>query len=335
MQTSTALSPSVGAVLDAFKKYIIEDTKRGPSIPRSYLYASARRRCLRRSVLEATEPQWFYDFDTEAKTRMRRGSQRERDIVIDLKRAGRFSEPEFDIIGEQESVKIHDRNGRLIISGKIDGWILWEDGSRWPLEIKSWSPFLTDRIEQFSDLYTNQWTWPGAHQLLAYLFAKPEPVGLLVLDRPGLPRLIEVRLEENLEQMEAFLEDAMTCVDHIEAGTLPDYINDASECKRCPAFGSRCNPPIGSGPGAQILSDPELEAMLTRRHELEPAADEFSEIDKQVKAQLRGVELGIAGRFLVEGKWGKNTTYPVPDDIKQKYKKVDPKGKFTLTFTRL
>lgn len=332
---------------DGFAEYVSMSQRRGPGSKRAYMYASQRGRCLRRSVLEATEPDVFSNFDAEAKARMWRGSQRERDIVIDLKRAGQLARPRFDVVGEQEHVRIRDRQDRVVISGRTDGRIAWEDGESWPIEIKSWSPFLTERIESFSDLFENRWTWNGAHQLLAYLYSKPEPRGVLVLDRPGSPKFIEVVLEENLEQMEGFLRDAETCVDHIEAGTLPPFIDDAVECRRCPAYGAICNPPISAG-DVRVFTDEHFLLDLERWHGLRDAGDEYNTIDARIRKRLRAAAIvkdkdgerredlnGIAGEFAITGKWGTYSRLELPEDLKKKHTVKDPKGRFLLEIDRV
>jgi hypothetical protein len=167
-------------------------------------------------------------------------------------------------------------------------------------------------------------------------------MGLLILTRPGLPRLIPVYLEEHLDLVEEFLNKAERALDHRVAGTIPDFIQDASECKRCNFYGIVCNPPIMSGEGAKIFTDPETEQKLLRYLELEQAAEEYASIDKWAKASFRGIENGIAGTVLLQGNWQRNTTYPLSDeakkkieDIKAPFKKVEDKGKFFLTVTNL
>lgn len=336
---ATEKEPSTAAMSAAFTKHVEMEQRRGAPVRRDYVYASARRKCLRRMVYEATVPELQPEFPTEAKARMMRGTQRERDMVIDLQRAGRHAEPAFDFIGQQEAVRLTDRSGKVVISGKIDGRIRWADGSSWPAEIKDWSPNITERIETFEDLFLNPWTWSGAHQLLSYLYGKPEPVGVLILSRPGLPKFIEVRLEEHLDAMEAFLADAESAQEHIILETLPDYIGDADECRRCSYFGSVCNPPT-SVHGAAVLTDPDLIARLERREELKGAANEFDHLDASIKKEMRGVENGIAGPFVVQGKWGKNTSWEFPSKevekaVKEQYQKTDPKGRFTLSLVRI
>jgi hypothetical protein len=90
-----------------------------------------------------------------------------------------------------------------------------------------------------------------------------------------------------------------------------------------------------SGPGAEIITDEEALAMLERREELKAAALEYDGLDAEIKARFHGVERGIAGKFLIEGRWGKHTTYEFPKDLKEAYKRVDLKGKFTLEISKL
>jgi len=87
--------------------------------------------------------------------------------------------------------------------------------------------------------------------------------------------------------------------------------------------------------GAVILTDPELVRDLARRDELEAAAKEFDKLDRKVKGQLRGVEDGIAGPFVITGRWQKKTTTELPADLKKKYTTTDPKGSFRLEIVRL
>lgn len=308
---------SVESVGKAFSEYVEKNRRQdGPAQPHNYLYASGRRKCLRRSVYECTQPALMPEFPADVKARFLRGEQRENDIRIGMERAGQLSNPHFDFIGSQEAVKIHDRKGRLIISGKIDGKILWANRDIWPCEIKSWNSNTVDRLTTFEDVLNNTWTWSGAHQLLSYLYATSSPKGLLILDRSGLPKLIEIRLEEHLTEMEAFLKDAETVVDHCEAGTLPDFTTDAAECSRCWAKGLICDPPIGSGEGTQIFTDPEVEQKLLRLLELEPAGEEYEDLEKWFKASFRGVEIGLAGSVVINGKWRPGTKTQLPDEVK-------------------
>jgi len=305
-----------------------------PQTPHPYAYASAYRVCLRRMVYEMTTPQTLPPWPPEVLARFRRGDDRERDLLADLSRIGRDADPPFTLIGQQESFKLRDHKGRIAISGKVDARIEI-NGARPPLEVKAWSPMMVDRIEKFSDLFDSPWTRSGAHQLLSYLYGAGEPFGFLLLDRSGIPRLLPVELEPHLDHMEDFLARAETAIDHVEAETLPDFLEgDPAECKRCAWYGHTCNPPLAAA-GAVILTDPDLHADLARRDELEAGAKEFEKLDKKIKGQLRGVEDGIAGPFVISGRWQKKTGVELPADVKAKYTKTDPKGSFRIEIVRV
>jgi len=283
---------------------------------------------------EMDRPQLQPPWPAEVLARFRRGDDRERDLLADLSRVGRDSDPPFKLIGQQERFQLKDRKGRVAISGKVDARIEIA-GVAAPLEVKAWSPMMVDRIDTFADLFENPWTRSGAHQLLSYLWGAAEPFGFLLLDRSGLPKLLPVELDQHVEHMEEFLTKAETAIDYVEAKTLPPFLeNDAAECKRCSWYGHTCNPPLAAT-GAVVLTDPDLIKRLARRSELEAAAKEFDRLDKQIKGELRGIEEGIAGPFVINGKWQKKTTTEIPADLKKKYTTTDPKGSFRIEIVRL
>jgi hypothetical protein len=304
--------------------------------PHPYVYASAWRPCDRRLVYEMTCPELLPPFDANVLAKFRRGEDRERDLVADLVRVGRNAEPPFQVFGQQEAFTLRDTKGRKVISGKVDCRIqVSGQPARPPLEVKAWSPQIVDRVETFADLFEGVWTRSGAYQLLAYLYGAGEELGFILLDRSGLPKLIPVTLYDHLDELTSFLARAERALDHVEANTLPDYLQgEAAECKRCPWFGGVCQPPL-SATGAVVLTDPDLEAELEARASVEEAAHTFEALDKGVKQKLRGVEVGVCGKFTISGKWGKSTRVELPDELKAQYTKTDPKGKFTLKIERI
>ncbi len=323
------------SIMRGWEQYIQAEERQTPS-NRQYTYAGSYEPCDRKLLLLMIAGDKVIPFPTETLARFKRGKDRERNMIIDLTRVGQFSDPRFSVIGQQERFELRDHKGRIAIVGKVD--LRLEYGHRQakpPVEIKDWDVHLTNKINCFDDVFENQWARKGGFQLLCYLYAAGEQYGFLLLPRPGLPKLIAVELLPNLGRMEEFLAKAERVLDHKEAGTTPDYIADAAECRRCAFYGSACNPPLMSGEGSQVITDPEVEKMLERRHELEDAADEFARIDKDIKTRLRGVELAIAGKFLLEGKFSKSTKDNTPAKVKKLYQTVDPKGRFTLTITKV
>jgi hypothetical protein len=316
---------------EAWARHLSKSSR--PQAPHEYVYASAYRVCERRMVYEMTSPDRLPPWDAEVLQRFRRGDDRERDLLSDIGRVGRDAEPPFKVIGQQERFTLRDHKSRVAIVGKVDAR-LEIDGTRAPLEVKAWSPMITDRLETFADVFENPWTRSGGYQLLAYLYGAGEAFGFLLLDRSGIPRLLPVELEPHLDRMEDFLARAERALDHAQAGTLPDFLDDPAECRRCQWYGHTCLPPL-SAVGAAVLTDPELEAALVRREALKASASEFETLDKTVKAQLRGVESGIAGPFHIVGKWAKTSRVEVPPDLKKQFTVTNPRGQFRLEITRL
>lgn len=327
--TATEIATHIGA---AWAQHLTRAAR--PHTPHDYVYASAWRTCERRMVYELTHADQQPRFEAEVLAKFRRGDDRERDLLADLARIGRDAEPPFQVIGQQERFVLRDHKSRPAIVGKVDARIA-VDGAAAPLEVKAWSPYLVDRIERFEDLFSNPWTQSGGYQLLAYLYGASEPYGFILMDRSGLPRLIPVELEANLDRMEEFLARAERVLDHVQAGTLPDYYDDAAECRRCPFYGSTCNPPLGSTGEPRLIADPDLEAALERRQKHKAAADEYDSADRFVKDHLRGVEHAIIGSFHVRGKWGKQSRIELPPKLQKQYTVTNPKGRFTLDIVKL
>lgn len=336
VEKPSVLSPFDVAV--AIRKAWADFVLSGRSAPgkRHNVYASSYRACVRQMVLEMTDGDKVAPWSADTLANFRRGSDRERDLLADLKKIGRNAEPAFETVGEQERFELKDHKGRVAISGKVD-CRLRIAGTRIsaPLEVKSWNANLTARVKRFEDLLDNRWTRSGAMQLLCYLYAANEEFGFMMLDRPGIPFLLPVELFPHLNHVENFLQKAELAMDHREAGTLPDFIDDPGECRYCSLYGAVCNPPMVHT-GAKVLTDPAFLLDLEQWHELKPAAKEFERLDEEIKEQLRGTESAIAGAFVISGKYQKKTSYAFPDEeTKRKFQTSDPRGKFVLTIEKV
>ncbi len=321
------------AITTAWANFVNADSRQMGK--RNNVYASSYRECDRQMVLDMTHGDQLPAFDADTLARFRRGNDRERDMMADLKKIGRNCEPSFEVVGEQERFALRDQKGREVITGKVDGRLQFREykdlkflhGQRSiPVEAKSWNANLVARIHTFEDLFLSRWTKSGAYQLLSYIFAMDVPLGFLALDRSGLPAFVPVELYPNLDKMEKFLQKATTAMDHKEAGTLPDFIKDKEECKYCPHFGRNCNPPIDMGAGAQVFTDPEVIEKAERLVELERKLTdeewtEYNRLDKWKGVQFRGVETGIAGGLLITGKWKKKKELNVPEDKQEEFNK--------------
>lgn len=307
-------------------------SNRRPPQPHKYAYAGSWRACDRRMVYEMTVPHEAQPFSADTLANFARGDDREREILIDLQGIGRAANPPFEVFGQQERFEIRGRRGQVIMVGKTDATIR-QGKLRVKAEVKNWNPNLVARISTFSDLFTSPWTRAGAYQILSYLLGANEEIGMMVLDRPGVPIMLPVVLDDYLDEVEQFLVRAEAATDHVEQGTLPDYHKDPNECKRCPFFGY-CTPPI-KYEGAQVIFDDETLQQLEEWSTLETNGRAWQKLDTILKKKLYGTEMALAGPFLLTGKWSRNTTYELPDDIKAKYKVTKEKGKFTLTISKV
>jgi len=319
----------------------LEASRRTPT-PHPYVYASSCRECERRMVYEMTTPDQQTPVDADVLAKMRRGEDRERDNLADLARIARNADPPFRVTNQQERFELRGRGGRIVIVGRVDARL--ELGRvRAPIELKAWSPFLTERIKTFDDVFTNRWTTSGGYQMLAYLYGASESFGFLLLDGIGVPRLLPVELDPHLDKVETFLSRAEHALEHVDAGTLPDYLNgDPDECTRCPFYGGTCNPPLSGVGDLQVLNDPELEAALDRREELRKPGKAYAELDQEIKQRLRGVTHAIVGPYEIRGYWGKQSRLDLPLDVvarnlqltipqlRDRYTRTDPHGRFTL-----
>lgn len=299
---------------------------------RHHCWASARKSCVRQMCLDLLHPEDRPEIKPDSLERMARGDDKENAIIARLIQIGPRCNPPFKAVETQRRFEVKDRDGTLLMSGKTDLRLDFGYGIKPVAEIKSGLSYQNARC--LEDLDEGEWTGHAADQLLSYLLAFDEPVGFFIIDRPGLPTLIPVLLMEHLDRAEGFLKDARVAVDASHGGELPPFTTDSSLCRRCDHFGKSCMPPI-SYTGATVVSDEDLIQLAIVREKNEPSFREYQAADVMLKERLRGCEWGILGPFEVKGKWGKSTSYPVPEKIKEEYKKVDPKGKFTLSLERV
>ncbi len=323
----------IDALREAWASHLRASRETGPRRARDYVYASGRRDCVRQMALDLSHPEDDEIFSDDALERMERGVEREHAIVARLHQIGPRCSPHFSVIEGQRRFEIKDRDGVLLIRGKVDGRLQFDHFTKPVFEVKSGTSF--QNVESLADLDRGRWTKHSLDQLLAYLYAESEPTGLFIIDRPRLPLFLPVVLEEHLERAESFLRDARKASDAARGGELPPFATDVGECRRCPHFGKTCAPPaLDYGPGVKVISDPDLEEAARVREANREAAKAYDKADKTLKDALRGIESAVLGPFSITGKWGRQTSYDIPKELKEKYKHVEEKGKFFLDIER-
>jgi len=303
------------------------------------VYASKIRACTRAMSLDMLHPE-DDPFDKPLMfERMEQGNESEHAVIARLHRIGRFCTPSFKITGQQLRMEVKDRDGTVLITGKTDGRLQFNDGPRPLFDVKAGKSF--DGCESIEDLDRGIWSRHAVDQMVCYLYAddkQPEPRWGIILVRnfSAFPTFIRVNLDEHLDRVEAILKRARLAVDaRHQRGPLPDFHQNLGECRRCPHLGKSCAPPMDFGEGIRVITDPELIAAAETRDRNRIARDEYERADKKLKEALRGVESALVGNFQATGQWQERMKYVYPKEVKEQYGSKDPKGAFVLTVERL
>lgn len=332
MSEPTTTPPSVGTLLESAWRDDLRAGRQSGAQTRTHLWASGRRECVRRMALDLMHPEDQEEFSDDSLERFERGKEREAAVNMRLLRIGPRAADPFEVVEGQRRFEVHDRDGVLLITGKIDGRLSFKRRRTRPVyEVKSGQAVA--RVETLEDLDRGKWTRHYLDQLLVYLFSENEPDGVLILDQPGMPLFLDVHLEDHLERAEAFLREARMAIDaRTGKGPVPPFTEKLSLCETCPHLGKTCAPPVDYGAGLQVCSDPDLIQAAEIRKANAEAAKLFLAADKELKEAMRGKPQILVGPYILRGKPGKLTSYNVPAEIKEKYKKVDPEGKWTIEF---
>jgi CRISPR/Cas system-associated exonuclease Cas4 (RecB family) len=189
------------------------------------------------------------------------------------------------------------------ITGHIDCKVVW-NGTAIPVEVKSTSPHTWESIGAFDDLrthkfgYVRQW----AAQMQLYLLLSNAETGLMLLKNKVSGQLKQIVVTLDYAVAEDLVRKADAVNAHIASGTLPDRIPyDEEVCGRCTFF-HLCLPDEALRGGATIVDDPDLEAQLRRRADLEPLAREYDRLDRAIKDRAKQA-LGTGEEAIVGTDW--------------------------------
>lgn len=206
------------------------------------------------------------------------------------------------------------------ITGSIDGTIV--DGRKvYPLEIKSCSPFVFDKLNSITDMVQSRYLYMRKYptQLNLYMLMKEQETALFIFKNKVSGAMKEIWMDLDYNLGEQTLQKAEEINHHVEAGTLPEPIEwDDSICSEC-GYLHVCNP-VRTGKEVEILDDEEMLELLIKRESLQAYAKEFEEIDSVLKERLEGRDKLLIGDYYITGSWRKRTGYDVPKDIKEQYK---------------
>jgi len=295
-------------------------SRRIEAYPRNNPVASDLGPCAREMTLAMTHWQVKPPLSVELKERFDRGNAIEDLVLNELATLG------IRVRVDRKAFEIKDTKGRVVLRGRLDGFAEF-DRQQFPMEVKSVDANVFRRIETAADFDRFPWARKWPRQLQSYCYAENFEAGFFLLDDcMGHWKLVPVYLD--FEEMEQILRRCEAAVEHRDAGTLPDFIDDVGACNRCWARGRVCFPPRLGADGLRVLDDAELEALLVRREALREAAHEYEGVDKAVKAAVKGRTDLLVGDFLVTGKEITRKSYVVKEGSywKAEIERLTPKA---------
>jgi len=303
--------PNIPEILDA------ETAKRIKSWPHATNRASeAGHPCVRFLVLSRTSNELKALHDIGLQRIFDEGNLHERALTREM------ADADVEIVEQQRAFEW----SKFQLTGRVDG-LLSVNGDRLPLEIKSSSPNVFAAIRDLApiDMLKSKFSWIRKYpaQLLLYQLMQGSEFGVMVFKNKTTGEKCQkiFRLEgELLDYAEDILQKLEEVNKYIATGMTPDAIL-IDDCKGCAFCKTACFPGADYGPGIDIKNDPELEAKLERRGELETAAKEFETLDKEVKEIVKG-HSAVVGNWLIESKECERKNYEVPMEIKKPYETV-------------
>ncbi len=222
------------------------------------------------------------------------GNHQERIVLRDLEEAG------VQIIEQQR-----DHEWRAFqLTAHLDGKAVLSETEAAPIECKSMSPHIFDKINTLDDLIKSDKPWLQKYpaQIQLYLLLANAERGFLILKNKSTGELKEIEVRLDLDYAEGILRKLKRVNEHVAAGTIPEAIKyDEEICERCPFFQTTCLVEV-TRTALELSDDPQLAADLSRRAELEPLKTEFERLDKEIKKKFKDQEKVLCGNFLILGK---------------------------------
>jgi len=265
--------------------------------------------CTRYLVFERTKWQEKTLHDERLQMVFDLGNDMEARVLKDLTEAG------LTIIEQQRSFSWPEYQ----ITGHIDAKCLI-DGTAYPIEIKSMSPFAYDKTNSVQDMLKSKYAYMRSYpaQMMLYLLMDNKEKGFFICKNKTSGAMKEIPVELDYDMGESLLQKATVINTHVANKTLPDPIEyDENVCSEC-GYVHICTPDR-IGKEVEVIDNQELEELLNRREELSPSAKEYDEIDKRISEIVNGKEKLLVGNWFITGSWRQTTKYNVPTDIKSQY----------------
>lgn len=213
------------------------------------------------------------------------------EVITPTCRSWRIEKP---LITGREDIRIKDENGELL-----------------PVEIKGLSPFEYDKLNSVHDFLNSKKAYvkgyPAQLQMYMYHFAKEKGFFALTNKLTGETKFIEMPFD--YEYAEGLLQKAERIYKALEDNTLPDCCDDISYCENCTmqhVCGTMRRIPT------DIMIDEELDALINKKNELQPAVSEYKKVDSEIKKKVGERDKVLTGQFLIQRKLIRKESYTVP-----------------------
>jgi len=244
------------------------------------------------------------------------GKEQEKIVIRSILDAG------FDLIEGQRAYKDQKAN----ITGHIDGKIKTESGA-FPIEIKSCSPFVFDKLSAFSSfqyyeaiqngIKTNPYMSQYRAQMQLYLFFSNEEWGLTLFKNKSSGQLIQFYVKLDIDYVDGILKKAekinkiyekwlkLSDAKQKDAKAIdefyPERIKDRDICKSC-KFNHICLPDIKWGEPLKMEKDPQFEEKIDRWLEGKETAADYTKLNTAIKDGCKGRANVIIGKYHITGK---------------------------------
>lgn len=292
-QVNVSLSEALATDIDLRRRASLK--AKINAYPRKNPIMSDISECSRQMVYGITDWDKKPLHDEDLQARFDVGNLQEREIIRELQGLG------YDFSLSQMPVEIKHKDGSILATGKVDGFIRFH-GVKIPVEIKSSHPNVFNQIDSIEDLQKKPYLRKYTRQLMLYMYGNNCEEGIFIFtDCLGAIKILPIHLDYG--ECEAILKRLEQIHDHLIAKTLPERIEFREDiCGKCP-FASICLPDF-LRKELNVLTDTDLLFYLQEREMAKSAKSIYESADGWVKKFLKkyNIEKGIAGDFAIMGK---------------------------------
>lgn len=224
------------------------------------------------------------------------------------------------------------------LSGRIDAKI-GVNGSFLPLELKSCSPNIFRAVKDMApaDMLKSKYSWVRKYpaQILLYMLMEGADTGIMIFKNKTTGEKCQ-KIFTLDDDMMNYAESILKKLEEVNARVKRGEAPAAARCEDCRDCGfakTSCFVGQDYGPGFELMMDSaEVEAKLERREALAQAAQEYADIDEEIKEQFRG-RSAVVGAWRIESRPFETTAYTIPKEIKAQY--AEKKQGFRTTIERM